>query len=323
VDPGKGAAIAACARSQRGLITRRQLIDAGLDPRTIRRWTERGTLIACGARTFLLSSAALDARTEVLAACLDLDAVASHLTAAWMHGRIPRPPMIDVTVTKGRSSRGGTAAARGIRVHSTTSLPADDVIEVDGIPTMSLARTLLGVAALVPREVTQAELIDIVAGVIETRAASLTWLQWLLDERRCRGRNGVAALEEALDARIQVGPTESWLERRMLQLLDAASLPRPAVQRRVARAPGRAARVDLLYERERIVIEVLGYAFHRTPAEIAADTMRANELQLQDLTVLQLTSRTLDQTPDDAIALVHRALRRAARPRRGRTLRPS
>lgn len=315
MDPDKGAAVASFARSQRGLVTRRQLVDSGLDPGTIRRWTARGSLVVCGAHTFRLASTAADARTDALAACLDLHASASHLTAAWLHGQIPQPPLIDVTVPKGRSSRGGAAIARGIRVHSTTNMPADDLVEIDGIPTTSLARTLLGVAALVPHEVTQAELIDIVAGVIETRVASLAWLQWLLEQRRCRGRNGVMALEAALDARVRMGPTESWLERRMLQLLDSAGLPLPAVQRRIPRQDGVAARVDFLYERERVVIEVLGYAFHRTPSQVAADTMRANELQLLDLTVLQLTSRTLDQEPEAALKLVDRALRRAARQR--------
>ena len=175
-------------------------------------------------------------------------------------------------------------------------------------PVTTVARSLLGVAALVPHDVSHDELVDVVAGAIETRVASLAWLRWLLDERRCRGRNGVTALEAALDERARIGPTESWLERRMLSLLSAAGLPRPVLQRSIPRGHGRAARVDFAYERQRIVLEVLGYAFHRTPEQMAADTMRANELQLQGLVVLQLTARTIRLDPGSAVAIVAAAL---------------
>lgn len=278
----------------------------------MRRWTSKGTLVPCGTRTFRLASAAVDSRTAILAACLDLPAVASHRTAAWLHGHHPCPPRIDVTVPKGRSPGGRSVLALGVRVHSSTNLRVVDTVLVDGIPTTNLARTLLGVAALVPHEVPSDDLVEMVAGAIEARDASLRWLRWLLEERRCRGRNGVTALAAALDARERVGPTDSWLERHMLGLLQEAGLPRPSLQRRIPRHHGVPARVDLLYERQRIVIEVLGYAFHRTPEQISADTMRANELQLQRFTVLQITSRTLEDEPNAAVEIVARALAQAA-----------
>jgi very-short-patch-repair endonuclease len=225
-----------------------------------------------------------------------------------MHGLIPRTRFYDVTVTRRGSRRIALADDELLRVHSSTNLPPDDVVVIDGIPVTSVARSLLGVAALVPHEVSQDELVDVVAGAIETRAATMTWLRWLLAERRCRGRDGVSALEDALDARERQGPTESWLERRMQSLLAEAGLPRPVLQRTIPRGPGRVARVDFAYERQRIVIEVLGYAFHRTPEQMSDDTMRANEIQLRRYIVIQLTARTLQLEPARAVDVVARAL---------------
>lgn len=314
VDPAKEAAIAAIAAAQRGLVTRAQLVAAGLDRSTVRRRAVAGALVPVGARTYRLASAPTDARTWVLAACLDHDAVASHLSAGWLRGLVPPPAAIDVTVQKGRSVHVARPGAPTVRIHTSTNLPPDDVTVVDGIRTTSVARTLLGLAALVPEEVSYDELVDVVATTIETGMATMAWLAWLLDERRCRGRDGVTALEAALEARERMGPTESWLERHFLRLVDGARLPRPALQRRIPRRPGSAARVDFLYEEAGVVVEVLGYAFHRTPDQISADTMRANELQVRGLTVLQLTSRTLRDDPSGAMAIVAHALAPGRRP---------
>ncbi|MEZ5178337.1 MAG: hypothetical protein R2746_08630 [Acidimicrobiales bacterium] len=48
-------------------------------------------------------------------------------------------------------------------------------------------------------------------------------------------------------------------------MLDAGGLPLPVTQQVVRRNGRFAARVDFLYEPERIVLEALGYGYHRTP----------------------------------------------------------
>ncbi|NLV55320.1 MAG: DUF559 domain-containing protein [Acidimicrobiales bacterium] len=303
--PGRTADL---ARAQLGLLTRAQLIEAGWSARTVRRRVLDGSLVAVGARTFRLASAEPTTRSIVLTAQLDRGAVGSHRTAAWLLGVADEPSLIDVSVAKGRPMQVPTDGDRVLRIHSSTNLPPDDLVVVDGIEVTNLARTLLGVAALVPHEVTPDALLDMVAVAVEQGLASMAWLEWMLERRRCRGRNGVAALEAALGAYATIGPTESFLERRFLELIAAAGLPRPLLQRRIERRHGRAARVDFLYEDQRVVVETLGYAFHRTPDQITADTMRANELQVQGFTVLQFTARTLDREPDDAMAVLAAAL---------------
>lgn len=302
------AAVAAHAARQHGLVTRAQLQEAGVGSSTIWRRVDSGLLVPVGARTYRLASSEPTDDQSVLAVCLDRGAVGSDRTGLWKHGLMELGGTIDVTVAKGRSVLAEASDHRTVRVRTSTNLPAADIVVVDGIEVTNLARSLMGAAALVPELLTDAQLLDLVSAAIETRRASLPWLRWMLEERRCRGRNGVAAFERALDARVRLGPTESWLERRTLRLLGEAGLPQPLLQQKIARGPGRAARVDFLFVMERVVLEVLGYAFHRTPEQITIDLLRANELQIAGYTVIQLTSRVLSEDPAVGLDQVERAL---------------
>lgn len=310
--PGSAADL---ARAQHGVLTRAQLVEAGWSTRTVRRRVQDGSLVAVGSRTFRLASVDETTHNIALAAFLDRGAPASHVTGAWLAGVADEPSIVDVTVAKGRPMQVPTASGRTLRIHSSTSIPAEDIVVIGGVPTLNLARSLLGVAALVPDEITDDELFDMVALALDKGLASMSWLRWLLEQRRCRGRNGVVALEAALDARDLMGPTESVLERVFLDLCEAGELPRPTTQRVVERRTGRPARVDFLFEPWGVVVETLGYFHHRTPDQIAADTMRANDLQLQGFTVLQFTARTIARDPDEVVAVVTAALDRAVLPR--------
>ncbi|MGH9269828.1 MAG: type IV toxin-antitoxin system AbiEi family antitoxin domain-containing protein, partial [Ilumatobacteraceae bacterium] len=90
--------IAATAARQRGLITRDQLLRCGLARSTIWRRAGSGLLEPVGDRTFRTPAAERSVEADVLAACLELDAVASHRTAGWLHHLLDRPPTIHVTV---------------------------------------------------------------------------------------------------------------------------------------------------------------------------------------------------------------------------------
>lgn len=202
-----------------------------------------------------------------------------------------------------------------LRVHTSTNLPANDVLLDGPIPVTSVARTLLDLAARVPEDLSTTELREVVDAAVDRGLASDPWLWWLLAERRCRGRNGVVCFEEALAARSGLGPTESWLEREVLRILGAAGMRLPVTQRVVRRHGRFAARVDFLYEPEAIVLEALGYGFHRTPAEMEADTRRANDLQLLGFEVYQYTTRQVTGSPRSVVSTVASAHDRRQRPR--------
>lgn len=313
MDPETECRMEAVARRQSGHLTRDQLAAAGMSRSTLYRWAHRGRLVAVGRRTYRLASVVPSVRGDVLAVCLDLGAVASHRTASWLHGLGERPSVIDVTVARG-TPRHVTSVAGSrwpVRVHSSTNLPADDVLVVAGLPITSVARTILGLAALVPREVSDGRLVEVVSVAIERDLAALPWLWWLLEHRRCKGRNGVTAMEAALAECNRLGPTESWLERELLRILEAAGLPLPTTQRVVRREGHFVARVDFAYEGTPVLLEALGYRYHRTAAQLDADARRANELQLLGYDVYQFTARQIAERAAWVVEVTEAAFRRA------------
>ncbi|MBX3286427.1 MAG: DUF559 domain-containing protein, partial [Actinobacteria bacterium] len=223
-------------------------------------------------------------------------------------------PWVDVVLRRGRSIGGVRHLRRAdveVRIHTSTNLTSSDVVHDGPIPVTSVARTLMDVAALVPADLSPKALREAIDVAVDRGLATDPWLWWVLAQRRCRGRNGVTNFEEALAARAGLGPTESWLEREVLRVLDAGGLPLPVTQQVVRRNGRFAARVDFLYEPERIVLEALGYAYHRTPAQMEADTRRANDLQLLGFEVYQFTARQVTGSPASVVATVTEALRRS------------
>jgi hypothetical protein len=118
------------------------------------------------------------------------------------------------------------------------------------------------------------------------------------------GRPGAAALG-ALLSRYAAGSTltRSELEERFLGLCDRYALPRPDVNRRIDGG----IEVDFLWPGARLVVEVDGYAFHRSPTAFEEDRARDVALVLAGYRVLRFTWTQVTRRP----AEVARALRRA------------
>lgn len=141
-------AIAEQASHQLGLITRAQLHGNDVSDKAIARMAGAMAIEPIGSRTFRLAGVSPSFDQRVMAACLDTGGVASHRTAAALHGLSGLAPSPDIEVTIVHHRRHSTS--RIARVHSTTNLPPDDLVNVGPIPTTGVARTFLGLAALVP-----------------------------------------------------------------------------------------------------------------------------------------------------------------------------
>jgi very-short-patch-repair endonuclease len=81
----------------------------------------------------------------------------------------------------------------------------------------------------------------------------------------------------------------SWLEREFLTRLAAAGMPRPTTQQVLARRGHRVVRVDCWFPDTPVVVELLGYRFHRTNEQMQNDAARANALLLEGLLPFQFT----------------------------------
>lgn len=273
---------AALATSQHGVLSRAQLLQLGVGRGAIRYRLAVGRLHRVHVGVYAVGHSAMTKEGRWMAAALACGpaAVLSHRSAAALWGLRPSAATrIDVTVP-GRSRRGRP----GIALHLVRELPSDDRSHHCGIPITTVARTLLDLADVVrPEQLERAfEEADRLR-LLDVRALERVF-------RRSRGRRGLRPLADLLAfQRPPAPPTRSELERRFLDLCRTAGLPRPAVNVMVA-----GFEVDALWLDARLIVELDGYAFHRTVAAFERDRRRDAMLQLAGYRVMRFTHRRLE-----------------------------
>jgi hypothetical protein len=293
------------ASGQHGALTIEQVEGAGLTLDQRRGLVERGTLDRVGTR--VLRSPFVDStpRADLAAFVLDCGAgaVASGPTALALHefdGCELAPPW-HATVPRGRVVR-----RQGHHVHTTLSLEPVDCTRVHGIPVMAAGRSLIDAARyLSPRSLTIA---------LDSGLRDRKFTEELLHERivdlRSSGRHGIPKLLAVIDGAEAARGGHSWLERRFLELCTTAGLPRPATQQVVSKANDRLVRVDFLFAGTPVIVEVLGYRWHRgSRAQFNRDAERINALTLAGYVVLQITYDHIVAEPAGVVEQVRQALR--------------
>src|SRR4051812_18413022 len=235
-------AVFALARGRHGLVTSRELAEAGLTPKAVRHRVRIGWLTRLHRGVYLvgrLESPLSRPMAAVLAA--GRGAALSHRSAAaaWEIHNQPAG-VIDVLVV-----RRDVRSREGIRVHRLSEFDARDLSSRHGVPLTTPARTLLDLATVLAR----GDLARAVEQAEHRGMASHEQLTALLT--RSRSHRGAARLEAVLDPGRQF--TRSEAERRLLRLVNAAGLPTPAANTRVA-----GYEVDFLWPGERLVVEVDG-----------------------------------------------------------------
>ncbi len=167
-----------------------------------------------------------------------------------------------------RSSRNLACSAT---VHATESVGPLDVVTVDEFRCSSATRTIIDLARARIPSVRLEAAID---SAVRLGLSAPLVLERRLTEMRGPGRWGARALDRLL---IDSGG-ESLLERRFLQLMREAGLPRPVTQAVQRRDRRHVARVDFLFEPLSLIVEVTGRLGHSTPTERDRDAQRRNEL---------------------------------------------
>ncbi|HEX4625371.1 MAG TPA: DUF559 domain-containing protein [Solirubrobacteraceae bacterium] len=164
----------------------------------------------------------------------------------------------------------------------------------DHIPTTSLPRTLLDLASLTPLDAVVRALEEAERrGLIDTRP-----IRELLT--RANGHPGGRALQRALSVYDpQSARTKSELERRFLTLIAQAGLPRPTLNTLVA-----GFEVDVVWRKERLIVELDGFATHGTRAAFERDRKRDAALLAAGHRTLRVTARRLDVEPAAIVAQV-------------------
>ena len=232
------------------------------------------------------------------------DSVASHRSAAYLWGVAGFGGRdLEVTRPRGRSQRTEFGT-----IHGSLQLPASHVGTRAGVPVTTAARTAFDLAGVIsPKQLEQ-----VVDDLIHRRVCTAAQMQHVFFALARRGRRGTVAMRDRLEA-IGAGyvPPASELERRGRRLIDESDLPPPRVEVHLGGADW-IGRVDLLWERERVVVELDGDRFHGSRLQRDADRQRDNALMAAGWRVLRITWDDLVDRPEGVVAWIRDALSSAA-----------
>lgn len=224
-------------------------------------------------------------------------AVLSHLDAAALWElRQSQSAVIDVTVP----SRTGRMKRPGIRVHRSGRLGKGEVTVRDGIPVTTVARTLLDLADVLPKQalrraVTEAEYL---------RLFDLTAINAVVQSNP--GRRGAKLMAAAGTGE----RTRSKLEDRFLAFVERHGVERPKTGVWIERYE-----TDFLWAEANLVVELDGLAAHRTTAALKGDRRRDRILWRAGFRTMRLTEDDLDEAPSVLADLAQAGVKVASRSR--------
>lgn len=271
------AAIQDVAGLQHGVVARRQLVEAGLSEHRIDYRLECGQLTPIYRGVYAVRGPVGRLQREfaaVLAAgdgCL----ISHRAAAAALELLPPRPAEAPVEISTLRDVRIGGA---GIRIYRVSGLDSDEVMMREGLPLTSPARTILDLAGVCgSRDLERA-----LATALHRRLVERADLQALLDRYpRRKGRGRLRALI-IVDGRPAF--TRSEAERRFLDLVRGAGLPRPQTNVIVE-----GFEVDFFWSEQRLIVEVDGRAYHAGDPAFEGDRNRDAVLMAAGFRIMRVT----------------------------------
>ncbi|MFL6064349.1 MAG: endonuclease domain-containing protein [Friedmanniella sp.] len=260
---------------------------------TLDRMLRTGNLLALLPGVYCPPELAADLRVQALGALLwaGPDAVLTGLTAARL-SYWPAAPAAPVTLalpTTTRRSRGPVQVER-------RTIPPELVLRRPGLVTTCPAATAVDLAATDHGG-------PAVDEALRTRAATLDqlWAAFAAQPNRAGNPARRALLQDSRD--------EPWseAERECHRLLRQAGITGWGTNQPVA-----GYWVDVLFRRERVILEIDGWAVHGGRLSFESDRRRRNALVLAGYVVLNFTWRQLQDDPTSVVSSVRSALRRSS-----------
>ncbi len=278
--------IARFADAQYGVVSRAQLVSAGLTRNEIGQRVEMQRLRRLHQGVYAVGHRVLRIEGHWMAAVLACGegAVLSHQTApaVWELRRVGSGA-IHVTVPgdPGRKKR------RGICVHRSATLTDRDVTTVRGLPVTTVARTIIDLS----RTLNKDDLEELVHRADDRGLVDFT------DLRAARS----ASLQAVLRT-FDPAPTRSALERRFLKLCRDHDIPRPEVNAYIE-----GYLVDFVWRDRKLIVEVDGYEHHGTRTRFESDRERDVVLSTRGWGVRRFTWRQLEEKPGWVAAMTRKA----------------
>jgi very-short-patch-repair endonuclease len=252
--------LARLAGAQHGVVTRAQLLNAGVSAAGIQRRLRKGSLLPEYRGVYRVGHRAPSVEARYLAAvrACGKGAVLSGRAAGHLLGllRGPPPPPEVTGPTERRLP--------GVRTRRSQKTERQDATSVRGIPVTSVACTLVDLAAVLALGELARACHE--AGVLHhTTPADV---EAVLARRS--NSPGAGGLKRVLRGEVHV--TLSKLERRFLALLKENGLALPQTNR-----PAGGRRVDCHWPEERITVELDGYRYHHSRHAWEQDRRRERE----------------------------------------------
>lgn len=289
-------AAGAIADMQRGVISRPQGLAAGLGSDAIalrlrrKRWRpfrHRGV--------YLLGHENAPPGADEAAALLASPrlSVVSRASALHLAGLCERPSLVHVVTKSGSGSE-----QRGMRLHRTSSLDAEEVTLRYGPPTTTVLRALWDVASCGWRG---SALEQVVGEAIANGHVDEELLRRSIED--AAGRHGVPALRDAM--RLGGVAVDSRPERLVVEGLRKAGSPAFEVHGRVGPY-----KPDILFRELKIAVEVKG-PHHRLASRFESDHEREQWLRDQGLAVLPFTTTKVRRDLPKVVGRIMREVGRA------------
>ena len=280
--------ITALAGRQHGYVSRAQLLKLGLTAKAIRWRVQTGWLIPVYAGVYAVGYVR---RTPVARACAAVlacgeNAALSHGSAASLWGfKKHWDPPFEVSAPSIR-------VRKGIKVHRSRTLAPRDVTRQLGIRVTSPARTVLDNA---PR-LTGKRLSRFVNDALRTPYLHVADLADVLN------RNPIHPGSKRILPFVRA-PTNSPLEDDFLEFAKRYGLPAPVINTYLL-----GYEIDVLYPRERVIVEVDGYPFHSDRHSFERDRKRDVVMLAAGVVTVRITDERMKREPEQEAGRLHAIL---------------
>jgi very-short-patch-repair endonuclease len=292
------ARIAALASRQHGVARRDQLRAAGLSNAAISRRVDRGLLHRIFHAVYAVGHDALSREGWWMAGVLAAGegAALSHLSAALLLG-IWRGKAPECDVIAPRRTR----AQPGLRIHACRRIDEMDVTIVRRIPVTTVPRTLVDLTD----HLDAPQLANVIHEAAFRRIFNAHATHAAMT--RANGRRNLAVLDGALRMHVSGSAgTRSTKEDDLRALVRAAGLPEPLANTPVLTAAG-PIEVDFRRPEHHLCVELDGPG-HDRPRTRREDRRRDALLRAAGERVIRIPLADLENRPDEAVALIARAL---------------
>ncbi|HEY7266172.1 MAG TPA: type IV toxin-antitoxin system AbiEi family antitoxin domain-containing protein [Solirubrobacterales bacterium] len=286
-----GEVLAELAGNSHGVVTRGELLEAGITDTQIRSRLRAGSLLRVHPGVYRVGYRSTSVEATYLAAvkAAGTEALLAGRAAGYLFGLLRGGPPQPEVISKGQRR------PRGVIVRRRAAIVTADVTEWRGVPVTTIPRTLVDLAGVLSES-------ELARAVHEADARHHTTPEHI-DRVLMRRHNwpGRRKLRRVIGGDVPV--TLSRLESRFLERIRAARLPLPDTNSRV---DGRY--VDCRWLEHGLTVELDSYRYHNTNYAWEQDREREREARARGDEHRRYTWRDVDEKPEPMLADLRRLL---------------